>query len=135
MHESGIFTKWHSRCLVLVVLLSGCAAPQVSFNVPAGSGEKTVVITARSFAFEPNEIFARQGDRLLLRVHNNAGIGHNLTLRNPQGKVLFSLDMAEDQTLARSLELTEAGDYPFYCDKPLHATMGMKGRIVVSPAP
>jgi len=35
------------------------------------------------------------------------------------------------QTANAKVNLAEAGTYNFYCDRPLHATMGMKGRSEV----
>ena len=111
--------------------LVGCASHRVSFTVPDGPGEKTIQLKASSFAFKPNEIIARQGDRLVLQVENTVGIGHNLTMEDPQGNLLFSLVLPAGQTLKRELDLPQSGEYLFYCDKPLHSTMGMTGRIVV----
>jgi plastocyanin len=114
---------------VLVAVLAGCAGPKVSVSAPAGTGEKRIAMEASSFSFEPNEILAHSGDRLLLEVENTAGMDHNLTVLDPAGEVLLSRHLPAGQKVPIELNLEQPGDYPFYCDKPLHPSFGMKGTI------
>ena len=118
--------------LVMILAVAACAGPQITLNVPPGTGEKVVEVKASSFHFAPNLIQARQGDRLVLLIDNTAGISHNFTLKDPAGKVLVSKDLPAQKTVRLEVSLSQAGDYPFYCDKPLHAAFGMKGRFVVA---
>jgi plastocyanin len=76
--------------VVLVAVLAGCAGPKVSVSAPAGTGEKRIAMEASSFSFEPNEILAHSGDRLLLEVENTSGMDHNLTVLDPAGELLLS---------------------------------------------
>jgi plastocyanin len=109
---------------------TGCTQHKVSFSVPGGKELKVVQMTASSFRFEPDDILARVGDRLLLQVKNVAGIEHNLTVEDPQGNVLVDLPLPAGQTVSEELELSQPGEYRFHCGKPLHSTLGMEGRIV-----
>ena len=116
----------------MMLVVAACAGPQKMLSVPPGAGEKVIEVKASSFRFDPNVIQAHQGDRLVLLIHNTAGIAHNFTLKDPAGKVLFSKDLPASETVRLEVSLSQAGDYPFYCDKPLHEAFGMKGRLVVA---
>jgi plastocyanin len=111
----------------LVALAAGCAPKKPAFLVPLGAVE--VAVEASSFEFKPNLIQARAGEALLLRVKNVAGMAHNLTVLDPQGKSLVNVDLPAAQTTEISLPPLAAGTYPFHCDKPLHPSLGMKGEI------
>ena len=117
--------------LGIALLLLGCAGPTTVVTAPTGPGEKVIEIRATSFNFEPNIIRARQGDRLVLVVENAAGMEHNITIRNPGDEVLLSRDLPKHETARIEVFLPERGNYSFYCDKPMHPGLGMKGRLEV----
>ena len=126
--------KFYSRIVpVIVVLLmliiAGCAGRSVGYTVSAGEGEKPVALEVNSFRFEPNAIEAHTGDRLLLQIHNAAGMEHNLTVANPGGKIMLAIDVPAGKTVEGRVSLEQPGAYRFYCDKPLHTSMGMSGTI------
>lgn len=113
----------------LAALAAGCAPKKAAFQVPPGA--TGVAVEASSFEFKPNLIQARAGEAMLLKVKNMAGMTHNLTILDPQGKSLANADLPAGQTTEISLPPLAAGVYPFYCDKPLHPSFGMKGEIKV----
>jgi len=116
----------------LLVLLSGCAGQQRTVNVAAAPGQKVdVEMKASSFAFDPAVIVARTGDTLVLHVTDVSGETHNITVKDPSGKIIGSEDIPGHQTVTLEVPVPAAGVYPFYCDKPFHSTLGMKGRIEV----
>ena len=115
--------------VLLMLTVAGCAGRKTAFIVPEGAGEKTVALEVSSFRFEPNAIEAHAGDRLLLRMHNSAVMGHNLTVTDPGGKILLAIDLPPGKTTEAVLALGQAGEYRFYCDKPMHTSMGMSGTI------
>lgn len=126
------------RALVITAMawtLIGCAGKGTLFEVPAGGGEKEVVLKASSFAFDPTVIKARQGDVLLLKVENVAGMDHNLTISSPDGKILASVTLPAGKTVAVPVTLAESGVYAMTCDRPMHTTFGMSGRIEAAPQP
>jgi len=129
MGEKGFSRVMPLAAVILTLFLIGCAGQTVSFTVPAGAAETTVALEASSFRFAPNAIEAHAGDRLLMRVHNVAGIGHNLTVEDPGGRVVLALDLPAGKTTEGRLALEQAGEYRFFCDKPLHGSMGMSGTI------
>ncbi len=116
---------------VMGLLMAACAgAPQKPVVLEPGTRELTM--KADSLYFEPNYIKARQGDILTIKIENVASIDHNLTIQTPQGRTLVSVDIPAKGTATAKVELSEIGTYNFYCNKPLHSTMGMKGQITVS---
>jgi len=117
---------------VLFLLLSGCAGHKQAINVAAAPDQKVnVQIKARNFAFDPAVIVAQKGETLILQVTDVSGEAHNITVKDPSGKVIGETDVPGHQTITLEVPLVTAGVYPFYCDKPFHSTLGMKGRIEV----
>ncbi|MGW8223281.1 MAG: cupredoxin domain-containing protein [Syntrophobacteria bacterium] len=119
--------------MVLTLTLVGCAGKGTVLEVPVGMGEATVSMKASSFAFDPAVIKANQGDILILKVENIANIEHNLTIKNPEGAILHSVTLPAGKTVTVSVSLSEVGVYSYYCDHPMHTTLGMSGRIEVKP--
>ena len=118
--------------VVLLVLLSGCGGSKKAVNVAAApDGKVTVEMKASNYAFDPGVIEARKGDTLVLHVTNVSGEKHNITVKDPSGKIMKSEDLPAHQAVTMEISLETAGVYPFYCDVDLHTTLGMKGRIEV----
>ncbi len=119
--------------LLAILLLPACAAKKTVVTVSSDGGEKVVLIEATSFSFMPTVIRAHQGDRLVLRVVNEAGAVHNLTVKNPSGESVTSVDLPAGETVEIPLDLTAEGTWQYYCDKPFHKTLGMSGSIEAMP--
>jgi plastocyanin len=116
----------------LLVLLSGCAGNKRAVNVAAASDQKvTVEMKASNFAFDPGRIVARKGDTLVLHVTNVSKEQHDITVKDPSGRVIQSADLPSQQTVTVEVPLSTAGVYSFYCAIDFHAGLGMKGRIEV----
>lgn len=127
-----------SKSLVIAVLawtFAGCAGKEIVFEVPESAEETVVSMQASSFSFDPTVIKAHQGDILLLEVENLAGMAHNFTLKSPVGEIITSVTLPAGQTVAVSVTLAESGIYLYTCDRPMHTTLGMSGRIEVTPQP
>ncbi len=121
-----------TRAVAALWLLAGCAGPQNALDTTASPNHKiTVEMKANNFAFDPAIIVARTGDILTIQVTDVSGEAHNLTVKNPAGTVIADKDIPARQTVTVEVPLTTAGVYPFYCDKPFHESLGMKGRIEV----
>jgi plastocyanin len=125
--------RYVTGCVIaLLLFLSGCAGREQVVNVTAPPGQKAhVQMKASNFAFDPDVIVAQKGDILVLAVTNVSGEEHNLTVKDPSGSVVKSEDLPAHQTITVEVPLQAAGVYPFYCDKPFHTALGMKGRIEV----
>ncbi len=116
--------------LVLLLAIGACAGQKA---VTVERGQKTVQMKASDFKFDPNLIRAQKGEVINIQVENVAGITHNITVKSPEEKLLADVDIPPKGKATAKVNLAEAGTYPFYCNKPLHSTMGMKGKIEVSP--
>lgn len=121
--------KSATLCMLSLFLISACGGLQKQVTVSPEEGRKVIAIEASSFKFVPNNIKATQGDEILIKVTNISDSTHNFTLNNPQGLTIKSVDLPAGQTVEISTALSEAGQYEFYCDKPLHPSLGMKGQI------
>lgn len=117
----------------LLVLLAGCGGNQRVVNVAAApAGQKvTVEMQARNYAFDPGRIVARVGDTLVLRILNVSQEKHDITVKDPSGKIIKSEDLPSGQTVTVEIALPTAGVYSFYCAIDFHAGLGMRGRIEV----
>jgi len=116
--------------LALLVLPPGCSGtPEVTAEAAAPEGRQAIALKVKNYSFAPESIRARAAGELLLEVENLSGSDHNLTVETPEGRTLLSVDLPGRETITVRIKLKTAGTYPFYCDQPFHATMGMKGTI------
>jgi plastocyanin len=117
--------------LTLLVLPPGCSGtPEVPVDAAAPTGLQAIALKAKNYSFTPEYIRASAGGELLLEVENLSGSDHNITVETPEGRTLLSVDLPGGETTTVKARLKSAGIYPFTCDQPLHATMGMKGTIL-----
>ncbi len=119
--------------VVLLLLLAGCAGHERAVNVAGTAQDDKVQVDmkASNFAFDPDVIVAHKGDTLVLNITDTSGETHNLTVKDPSGATLKSEDIPARKSITLEIPLQTAGVYPFYCDKPFHSSLGMKGRIEV----
>ena len=118
-------------CIGLLLILSACAGLQQQVTVGSVEGRKMVTLEADSFKFTPNNIKANQGDEIVIKIVSTSDAGHNFTIKDPRGQIIKTLDLPSKQTVEIKIDLSEPGEYTFYCDKPLHSSFGMKGQIEV----
>ncbi|HMK42629.1 MAG TPA: cupredoxin domain-containing protein [Dissulfurispiraceae bacterium] len=124
----------------LSFLLSACAGLQQQVEIGAGETGKIIEMEAASFTFTPNNIKAYQGETITIRITNSSDADHDFTLKDPAGAILQGISLPARQTAMIKVVLADAGVYTFYCDKPFHSLLGMKGQIESikrqkSPAP
>ena len=124
---SEVLVMW----AVMVLWLGGCASLQPQVALSEKQGEKVVELKAESFKFEPNNIKAFDGDAVLFRIENSSDSAHNFTIKNPQQQILNSVALPAGKTVEIKVSFAEPGVYEFYCDKPLHSSLGMKGQVEV----
>ncbi len=122
---------WIAESIVVVLVAAACASVEQKSMV-LEPGERTIVMKVESYKFEPNDIKAHRGDVLTVKLENVSSAGHNLTIETPQGAKLMSVDIPAKGTVSVKVNLAETGIYHFYCDKPMHPTLGMKGQIEVT---
>lgn len=88
-------------------------------------------LTADNYDFAPNVIEAPAGARIRFEIQNASGTRHNLTVRDPAGKILGGVDLAANQRAILELPALAPGRYALSCDRPFHATLGMDGELWV----
>jgi plastocyanin len=117
--------------LLLFSMLSACAGRQPVITIDRVDDQLTLVMKAGNFEFVPAHVRVPRGTEILLRVENTTGNRHNFTIKDPGGRIIQSLPLPPNGTMAVKLTLGEPGKYHFYCDKPFHSTLGMSGTIEV----
>jgi plastocyanin len=118
--------------VLLVVIFFGCAKLQPQIMVEGGQGTKrTIDMQADSFVFTPNNIKAVQGDIITFNITNVSGKEHNFTITDRKGRIMQSVNLPAKKTVPVTVTLSEGGGYEFFCNKPFHTFLGMKGRIEV----
>jgi plastocyanin len=120
--------------LVLFVFwctFSSCARPRdVVTKLYPG---QEVRMRASDFRFEPSTIQVSRMGKLIIHVHNASSNEHNITIKDPQGATVARADLPPEETVTIGVELKVPGTYRFFCDKPFHPTLGMRGEIVAAP--
>ncbi len=123
-----------SSALLLVSLLgvAGCAtAPMERVATQLSPDGQVVTIELVRFTFHPDVITLRAGVPLAIAAVSNSRISHNITILSLDGRVLKTVDIPANQSVAFATTLPTAGRYVFYCDKPLHRRpFGMDGILV-----
>jgi|GEM_PF-6745278 plastocyanin len=119
-----LFVSW--------ILSVGCAGTQDTHKVMSvGTEEEKLVITATNYDFDPAQIEVHGLRSVLIELENPTDTEHNWTIKDPEGRVLTSVDMPPRQTQRVRVDFSRAGEHPFHCDKPFHPTLGMTGRVTV----
>jgi plastocyanin len=111
-------------------MLAGCGGLQKQVALAPEKTEQVVQMKASSFSFEPNNLKAYAGDTVDFKIENLSGRAHNLTMAAPGGETIKDVDLPAYETTDIKVTLTTAGTYEFYCNKPFHKSLGMKGQVV-----
>ncbi|MFQ5801350.1 MAG: cupredoxin domain-containing protein [Candidatus Methylomirabilales bacterium] len=112
------------------LLLSACAVPLVEGRATLlPSGDQAISIEASNFQFAPNVIRARAGVPIQIRVVNDSGFDHNLTVELA-GQAALSQDIPAGGQAEVKFTPPGAGRFPIYCNKTGHRAFGMEGVIV-----
>ena len=89
--------------LAVVLVMGGCTALGTPVGVKgAEEGKMTVHIKASSFEYRPNNIKVPEPGPLTLVVENLSGIEHNITVKNPEGQVLKTVNLPPKKTTSAS---------------------------------
>ena len=139
---------------LLPLLLAACAAP-AAIRPPPGAPEQaaaadwshatTVTVTLDEFEFTPAQFTLHAGQPVRLRLENVGSRSHDFTAPGLFGTVALRPDTGQASPLANGgiveipfsqtrevfLLPMQHGSFDFFCGKPLHATLGMRGRVIV----
>lgn len=107
--------------LLALLFLGACGGPPPP--------ERQLEVTATEMQFTPDQLQARVGEQVFIRLRNRGTVAHSLTIDLPTGQRTISADAGVDAVLA--FPASEAGAYRFYCRIPGHEAQ--QGTLVVSP--
>lgn len=92
------------------------------------SGVREITLVFNDFAFEPQEIRVKSGERVRLVIRNNGSVAHDW--------YVDALDLNTPRVLAgqsATFEFTAgaAGRYEVICTEPGHEALGMTGWLII----
>ncbi|MDA8172505.1 MAG: cupredoxin domain-containing protein [Nitrospiraceae bacterium] len=108
--------KTAGRLAVLFVLqfvFAGCAHLQKPVSAGTGAGTKVVEMTAESYKFTPNNIWATEGGVIVFRIKNVSSITHDFTLKNPDGRTIADSDLPAGKTTEVRADFSKPGRYEY----------------------
>ncbi len=125
LSNKGFFGSFTTVLIVFIVfifagLLAGCGEP-----LP----ERSLTVVATEMRFEPDELRAKVGEQVFIRMDNEGEEAHNLILELPNADRQISANPGTSSVL--SFRATEPGEYRFYCSIPGHEDQ--TGILIVEP--
>lgn len=88
------------------------------------------------FGFQPAEITAEPGQRVLVQLFNRGRAPHSIMFALPAGNVGLPTPVPPGQMRTLQIQAPEqAGTYVFHCPVGNHRQMGMVGQLVVGQSP
>lgn len=88
---------------------------------------KVFNITGKPFAFTPNEIRVKKGDKVRINFSNELGF-HDLTIPELN---LKTTQIQAGQSDGFEFSADKAGTFEFFCSVPTHKDQGMVGTLIV----
>jgi plastocyanin len=111
----------------VALVLSALTIPATAVaSQPTGAAGRTIRIDGKSFAFLPDTITIRAGERVTIVYHSLDGY-HDLVVKGV-GRVVKANG---GQTRRGKLMIAKPGTYKFWCSVRGHRSAGMKGTIIV----
>lgn len=120
--------------LALALLLAACGGggngeePATESQPSASEGPREIRVLLQDFAFEPEDITVKSGERVKLVLVNEGSVPHDW---NVDSMDLVSPVVAAGQTATFEFTAGEAGTYEAYCAEPGHEALGMVGTIII----
>ena len=122
------------RKFVLFVGVLIAAAAILSACGPAGGGSsggtppQTVKIEGTEFAYTPDAITAKPGQKVTVNLKNSGTVEHTLVIKD----LNFKLTAAPGQTVTGTFTAPSTpGTFEFHCDVAGHVESGMTGKLTV----
>jgi uncharacterized cupredoxin-like copper-binding protein len=112
-------------------MLEGCGGLQKQVIPSAETTELVVEMQASSFSFVPNNLKVYTGNDLVFKIRNLSDTNHNFTITGPEGEIIKDVALPANEMTEVKVNFMKSGTYQFYCNKPFHNTLGMKGQAVV----
>lgn len=109
---------------LLLMTLTACGSGSGSTKDSSGSG--AVVLEAYDNYFQPAQLQAKPGQKLVIRFRNEGNTLHNFSI----GELGVSRDADIKKTSTLTITPTAAGTLTFVCK--YHEALGMKGTLTVA---
>ena len=98
-----------------------------------GGGAQTLQLKADpsgGFAYQEKTLSAKSG-QATINFDNPAQIGHDVCVESPSGDQLGCSQVVTATKTTLSVDLSQPGDYTFYCSVDQHRQAGMEGTLTV----
>jgi len=116
--------------------------PAAAQPAPDWSSAQTIEIDMRNFAFSPASLTLKQGVAYRLHFVNQASGGHDYSAKDffaaatidPEDQAVVTagkVSLKGNQSADVRLVATQVGHFDVICTHLMHATMGMRGEVVV----
>ena len=109
--------------------LAGCSSDGggSAYVPPTGPAVKTLQVSAKNFAFTPNQLSTPAGI-IQFDLTSTGGI-HDLVIEGQPG---FMVEVSGDGAKDSGKIKLKAGKYTFFCDISGHRAQGMEGTLTVT---
>ena len=67
------------------------------------------MVEANDYSFVPNHFQTYQGTSIVFTIQNTSGSGHNFTIKDPDGKILQSADVAPQKSVEVKVDFPHIG--------------------------
>ncbi len=115
--------------LVTAALVAACGGAKPAAPA-AGIEPLRVSVTLKDFRFEPKEITAVKGQKIILTLKNTGERDHDLVLQGPYNG-MKSQHIQNGQETTLEFVADQVGTFEFICDLKGHKDRGMVGTLVV----
>lgn len=120
------------RKLLFVLMLVTVIATLVAACGPGGGGgggaAQTVNVSGSEFAYSPNAITAKPGDKVTVNFKNTGSVQHTFVIQD----LNFKLVADPGQTVSGTFTApSQAGTHEIHCDVAGHKEAGMLGTLTV----
>ncbi len=119
-----------SVMLVVAAIISACGGGGNPAPSDSGGGQ-TVMVQGSEFAYQPNVINAKPGEKINVQFKNTGTVEHTFVIKDLNFKIVAE----PGQTVTKSFTApSSAGSYEIHCDVAGHTEAGMKGTLNVVAA-
>lgn len=99
---------------------------------PTGAPVATISVREMEFELDPANPRIDETGTVLFEISNEGEVEHNLEVETPQGEFELEENIAPGESATLEVELSEPGEYVWYCPVGNHRELGMEGRITVA---
>jgi uncharacterized cupredoxin-like copper-binding protein len=116
---------------IVVFSLSACGGDNDEEEQATGPALKTITLTATDFKFDPATVQLDQAGTYTFKLVNNGQSEHALEIEGG-GLESETDEIGPGDSAEVTVDLSEPGDYEFYCPVDGHKDMGMEGTLTVA---